>query len=110
MRLLALVLSMSLPKWIEDCRLHDSCNLVDALEIAWEALEYGFNGRTIKEPGMSVQARPLSKSEIQLSLEKAMRRIATLGDIRQNGSLGSQEKDSMEEDHYHCNDPKCPGC
>lgn len=56
-----------------------NCHLIQALTIAWEALEYGFNGRTIKAPGMSVQDRPLSNSEIRLSLEKAMRRIEEIG-------------------------------
>lgn len=71
---------MNGPMWIDPQR-NDS-DYVDkvekALSMAWDALTYGFNGRTIKQPGMSVQSRPLSKSEIQLSLADAMKRIEDL--------------------------------
>jgi hypothetical protein len=68
------------PAWIDTNRTDgDYIDKVEkALFIAWAALKHGFEGRTTKEPGMSVQARPLSKSEIQLSLADAMKKIEEL--------------------------------
>jgi hypothetical protein len=81
---------MPLPGWVQKLK-HcqegpehcEGCmqvpELITALSIAWEALEYGYNGRSLKEPGMSVQSRPLTNSEIRLFLDKAMKRIEALG-------------------------------
>lgn len=80
-----------LPMWIESIRtkyygennieaIKDLNKTFQAVAIAWEALQYGFNGQTIKQPGMSVQSRPLTNSEIRLSLEAAMSRIQKLGE------------------------------
>jgi hypothetical protein len=68
------------PSWIDTNETSERYiyKLEEALQLAWNALKYGFEGRTIKEPGMSVQSRPLSKSEIQVSLDIAMRKIEEL--------------------------------
>ena len=83
-------MNSNMPEWIKKLQKEDAeATLMEetpsgslayeALAIAWEALEYGFNGRTIKQSGMSVQSRPLTNSELRLSLENAMRRIEELG-------------------------------
>lgn len=76
-----------LPEWIKACRPKfpttrdgiENALMFRALSIAWEALGYGYIGRSTKLPGMSAQDRPLSKSEIQLSLLEARKRIEELG-------------------------------
>lgn len=71
---------MSQPTWIDQSRTDGAYvdKVEKALIMAFDALKYGADGRTIKESGMSVQSRPLSKSEIQLSLIDTMKKIEEL--------------------------------